>query len=237
MPHVLVNGKLVSLPSSNPTREVIAAAAGDAKPGSRAILQENQAGGLRYIKPGEQVPVDSNSRFRSVPDRNKASAYFGHRSKAQKNLILEQSAAASAEIFSGQQVEVDDDYNWVIFNGFRLPDAWAEANPTQKTVRMMMIFPTQYPVLPTNGFYLPSSLKAPQNASHFFAKGYGGAFGETEEEMRAMADSQWNWYCTHIKPGCWQPVKSQKSGDWRKGDNLLHLIHIAIDVLTFPLEA
>ena len=67
-------------------------------------------------------------------------------------------------------------------------------------------------------------------------RGYGGAFGQTEEEMEFMRQGQWKWYCTHIKPGAWQPARLRQISDWRHGDNLWDIITLCIDVLTHPLD-
>ena len=167
-----------------------------------------------------------------MPDRVKAAdaTYFGYKEPWRQQLITEQVAEVSQKFFKKSTVELDDDCNWVVFNGFLLPEEWQRANPGQKFVRMMLIFPDQYPDLPTNGFYLPATLQLPPNAPHFFERGYGGAFGQTSEEMEFMRQGQWKWFCTHIKPGAWQPARLREISDWRHGDNLWDIITLCIDV-------
>lgn len=132
--------------------------------------------------------------------------------------------------FKKSRVELDDDCNRVVFERFLLPDEWQRANPGKTFVPMMLIFPDQYPDLPTNGFYLPASLQLPPNATHFFDRGYGGAFGQTAEEMEFMRQGQWKWFCTHIKPGAWSPARLHEISDWRHGDNLWDIITLCVDV-------
>ncbi|MBR2734019.1 MAG: hypothetical protein IKD80_07210, partial [Selenomonadaceae bacterium] len=148
----------------------------------------------------------------------------------------EQVFEVAKKFFKKSRVELVDDCNWVVFERFLLPDEWQRANPGKTFVPMMLIFPDQYPDLPTNGFYLPASLQLPPNATHFFDRGYGGAFGQTAEEMEFMRQGQWKWFCTHIKPGAWSPARLHEISDWRHGDNLWDIITLCVDVLTHPLD-
>lgn len=239
MPNIFVNGKLVNLPNSEATPEQIIKASGSrVPPETRAVQVIGAAGaGNKKLKPGEYVHLRDGEKVKTSPDWIKASvreSYFGDKEPWRKELIEQQVAQVSEHFFKNSPVELDDKCNWVVFDGFLLPKAWQDANPGKKFVPMMIIFPDQYPDLPTNGFYLPSSLEVPENAAHFYSRGYGGAFGGNEDEMRAMADANWNWYCTHIKPGAWQPAKLKTIEDWKHGDNLWDILTISIDVLTYP---
>ncbi len=237
MPQVFINGKLVNMPSSVDSSSILnASGRRNANTGTRAVIVEKQNGGGKRLKPGESFAIKGGEKFSTVPDRVKAATYFGEKQQWQKQLIAEQVANVSQKFFKNSSVELDDNCNWVVFDRFKLPDDWQQANPGKVFVRMMLIFPDQYPELPTNGFYLPSSLSVPANASHFYNRGYGGAFGEKDDEMQAMADNNWKWYCTHIKPGCWQPARLKQVSDWKYGDNLWDIIKLCIDVLTFPLD-
>ena len=237
MPIVLVNGKKVSLPNSQTTSNEIISAAGRNSNGR--VLTKISTGKNSRIASGQSFKVNEGDKFVEGPDRVKAIeefSYFGHKEQWQKQIIEEQVIDVSQKFFKNSPVELDDNYNWVVFKKFLLPDAWQAANPGKTFVPMMIIFPDQYPSLPTNGFYLPSSLNIPANAAHFYNRGFGGAFGENYDEMNAMADTNWKWYCTHIKPGSWRPARIRQISDWRKGDSLWNILTICVDVLTYPLD-
>ena len=242
MPKVIINGKQTYMPDSQTTvtREDIIRASGKkgVDPNSRAVVMVKTGHNTR-MKPGQSYSVDSDTKFKVVPDRVKAAGeytFFGNKEAWRKQLIEEQVIDVSKKFFKSSPVELDDNCNWVKFDRFLLPKEWQKANPGVSFVPMMLIFPDQYPELPTNGFYLPASLQTPPNASHFFNRGYGGAFGMTAEEMQAMAQGNWNWYCTHIKPDAWNPARIRKISDWRLGDNLWDILTICTDVLTYPLD-
>ena len=236
MPMVIVNGKRVMMPDSA-TGEDIMRAAGK-NPSGRVVTMQTTSGNTR-LNPGQRYSIKEGQKFAEGPDRVKASGeftYFGYKEDWRKQVITEQVMEVSQRMFKNSPVELDDDCNWVVFKGFLLPNEWQAANPGKTFVPMMIIFPDQYPDLPTNGFYLPASLNIPHKAAHFYNFGAGGAFGENEDEMQAMADTNWKWYCTHIKPGSWRPARIRQISDWRKGDNLWSIITICKDVLTHPLD-
>ena len=95
----------------------------------------------------------------------KAASYFGNKEEWRKRVIEDQVIDVSAKMFKNSPVELDEDCNYVVFNGFLLPPEWQRANPGSTFVKMMLIFPDQYPDLPTNGFYLPANLQIPENAA------------------------------------------------------------------------
>ena len=236
MSRILIDGKMVELPDSADPGDILRKMGED--PSKRVLTKKTTAGNTR-LKPGKKYAFKQGNKFSIGPARIKASGmftYFGNKESWRKQLITEQVTDVSKKMFRNHPVELDDDCNWVKFHGFLLPTEWQRANPGKSFVPMMIIFPDQYPDLPTNGFYLPSSLNVPQNAGHFFSRGFGGAFGDTEDEMRAMADKNWNWYCTHIVPEAWRPAKIRQVSDWRNGDNLWDIITICKDVLTHPLD-
>ena len=237
MPMVIINGKRVNMPSSSATGEDLMRAAGR-NPSGR-VLTKISASKNDRMTPGHSYTLRDGDKFAEGPDRVKASgdfSYFGHKEDWQKELITQQVVDVSQRMFKNSKVELDDDCNYVVFEGFLLPDEWQRANPGKTFVSMMIIFPDQYPELPTNGFYLPSYLNVPQNAAHFYERGYSGAFGSNSDEMEAMAAGGWKWYCTHIMPGSWRPARLHQISDWRKGDNLWNIITICKDVLTHPLD-
>lgn len=238
MPTVIVNGKRVNVPSSATPEDLSHAGGRQLNQGRRMVKMNRTGRGNDYLNSGTYYRVNDGDKFTEVPDRVKAAdaTYFGYKEPWRKQLIYEQVAEVSKKFFKKSTVELDDDCNWVVFQGFLLPEEWQRANPGKTFVSMMLIFPDQYPDLPTNGFYLPASLQLPPNASHFFDRGYGGAFGQTAEEQEFMRQGQWKWFCTHIKPGAWQPARLREISDWRYGDNLWNIITICIDVLTHPLD-
>lgn len=236
MPMVIVNGKRVNMPDSATGEELMRAAGKN--PSGRVVTMQTTSGNTR-LNPGQRYTLKEGQKFAEGPDRVKASgqfSYFGNKEDWRKQVITEQVIEVSQRMFKNSPVELDDDCNWVVFKGFLLPDEWQRANPGRNFVPMMIIFPDQYPDLPTNGFYLPASLSIPHNAAHFYNRGFGDAFGQNEDEMQAMADTNWKWYCTHIKPGSWRPARLRQISDWRKGDNLWSIITICKDVLTHPLD-
>ncbi len=240
MPAVFVNGKKTFIPNSQATADDIISRSGkkNVDPRTRTPIIVGTGKNVR-MHPGKTYTLHEGDKFKIVPDRVKASGeytYFGNKEPWRKQVITEQVAQVSEGFFKNSKVELDDDCNWVLFHGFLLPDEWQRANPGQSFVQMMIIFPDQYPDLPTNGFYLPSNLTVPLNAAHFYNRGYGGAFGEKPDEMEAMAQGNWKWYCTHIRPGAWQPARLRQISDWRNGDNLWDILTICIDVLTYPLD-
>ena len=236
MPTVFINGKKVEMPNSVTADDIVR------NSGRRNVDASTRApiivstGGNTRMKPGQRYSVKDGSKFKVVPDRVKASGdftYFGHKEPWRKQVIEQQVAHVAQKFFKNSKVTLDDDCNWVEFHSFLLPKEWQAANHGKKFVPMMLIFPDQYPDLPTNGFYLPDDLVCP---THFFNRGFGGAFGENDDEINAMAQTHWKWYCTHIKPGAWQPARLREISDWRYGDNLWDILTICIDVLTYPLD-
>ena len=234
----IVNGKRVNLPSSNVTTGDITRATGKSvDPATRAVFKITPHGNER-LKPGKTYAVKPGDKFQTGPDRVKGAeeSYFGNKDQWRKDVIEDQVLDMSANFFKGSMVELDDNCNWAVFSGFKLPDAWAACNPGREEVKLMLIFPDQYPQLPTNGFYLPSDIVPPKADRHFFTRGYSGAFGGSNKEMQALADSGWKWYCIHIKPGAWSPARICRLEDWRKGDNLWDIITLCKEVLTNPRE-
>ena len=237
MPTVIINGKAVSVPGSATPEELVRASGRQFNSDTRSVVKTKTGSNTR-MKPGQREMIRDGEQFKIVPDRVKAAnaTYFGNKELWRKQVITEQVFEVAKKFFKKSRVELDDDCNWVVFERFLLPDEWQRANPGKTFVPMMLIFPDQYPDLPTNGFYLPASLQLPPNATHFFDRGYGGAFGQTAEEMEFMRQGQWKWFCTHIKPGAWSPARLHEISDWRHGDNLWDIITLCVDVLTHPLD-
>lgn len=191
MPTVIINGKAVSVPSSATPEELVRASGRQFNSDTRSVVKTKTGSNTR-MKPGQREMIRDGEQFKIVPDRVKAAnaTYFGNKEPWRKQVITEQVFEVAKKFFKKSRVELDDDCNWVVFERFLLPDEWQRANPGKTFVPMMLIFPDQYPDLPTNGFYLPASLQLPPNATHFFDRGYGGAFGQTAEEMEFMRQGQ-----------------------------------------------
>lgn len=233
-----VNGKLVNLPSGTATAADIVRASGKSvDPSTRAVIKKTPTGNVR-LKPGQRYDVKPGDKFQVGPDRVKGAGetYFGNKAEWRRQVIIDQVADVSAHLFKGSPVELDDACNWVVFSDFKLPTAWAECNPGHEKVKLMLIFPDQYPEMPTNGFYLPKGIMPPAADRHFFDRGYSGAFGGNQEEIQALAGAGWKWYCTHIKPGSWSPARIKRVSDWRQGDNLWDILNLCKEVLTNPRE-
>lgn len=261
MATVIVNGKRVNVPDSASSEDIIRATGRrNVNPNTRAVIKNTDAASRDKLKQGYKYSIKDGDKFSIVPDRIKASffdsmglffqnrqqnnpsgsgrstTYFGNKEDWRKRVIEDQVIDVSAKMFKNSPVELDEDCNYVVFSGFLLPPEWQNANPGENFVKMMLIFPDQYPDLPTNGFYLPATLQVPPSAGHFFDRGFGGAFGENAEEIEFMRQGNWKWYCTLIKPEAWQPAHLRVVSDWRKGDNLWDILTICKDVLTHPLE-
>ena len=188
------------------------------------------------MRPDVRYRLGRGESFLTGPDRVKGvgETYFRGKEQWRRDLIADQVADVAERVFGDSTVELDENCDWVVFESFRLPKAWAEANPGEERTRMMLIFPDEYPDLPTNGFYLPNRLRAPWRDHHFLEMGVGGAYGTTADELNELRLSGWKWFCTHIKRGSWRPARLRRLSDWHKGDSLYHIIALACEVLTNP---
>lgn len=148
-----VNGKFVRVPSSATPEDIVRASGSRIDPSTRAVTKTSTGKNTR-LKPNQNFFVNDGDKFKIVPDRVKAAdaTYFGYKEEWRKQLIYEQVAAVSAKFFKKSTVELYDDCNWVVFNGFLLPEKWRNANPSQKFVRMMLIFPDHIPTCRRTAF-------------------------------------------------------------------------------------
>ena len=234
---VTINGKRTLLPSSTATAGEIVLRSGELRaPGRRAVYRTTPEGELEHLRPDVRYQLGHNDSFLTGPDRVKGDGetYFCGKEQWRRDLIADQVADVAQNVFRDGTVEIDEDCDWVVFDNFRLPKAWAEVNPGHETTRMMLIFPDEYPDLPTNGFYLPNRLRAPWRDHHFLDRGVAGAYGSDFDELQELQMSGWKWFCTHIKRGSWHPARLRRLSDWRRGDNLYHIIALAREVLTDP---
>lgn len=236
-----VNGKQVNLPDAVTHSEVVKASGFEGDSSSRVVkIYDGTNNPPTTLLPGQRGSIPEGGRAEVAPDRVKGTSsgtFFGTKQPWQKQVIAAQVAYVSKNYFPNEEVELDDDCHSVVFSGFHLPDVWSRANGGKKSVRMMMVFPDQYPDLPTNGFYLPSTLNVPPSGNpRFYDRAYHDAFGQDLETAKLLKESGWKWVCTQIKPGCWTPAKIRNIDDWQKGDSLRELIQLCFEVMTDPTK-
>ena len=138
MPTAIVNGKRVNVPSSATPEDIMGSTGRNFNYGTRAVIKTTTGNNTR-MKPNQNFFVNDGDKFKIVPDRVKAAdaTYFGYKEEWRKELIFQQIDDVSKKMFRNKPVEIDDNCDWVIFNGFILPEEWQRANPNQKLVRMM----------------------------------------------------------------------------------------------------
>ena len=227
----IVNGKRVmNLPSSVNAQDILNAV-GETRIGRKVLVERPE--GFKTVDNNHKQKLGKDDKVKIVPIRVKATqySYGGRKSDLQKQIIWDQIVDLEQKLFK-DGIEVDPEFNWIKVN-YRLPEAWANVNE-RKTVPLLLILPDEFPDLPTNGFYLPDYVIPPEGDYHFHSRGYGGAFGETPEEVEQMKNQGWKWYCTHILPEAWSPNRIRKIEDWRYGDNLWDIFSLIKDVLTDP---
>jgi hypothetical protein len=233
-----INGKrVINLPNAASGNDIINAV-GESRPNRRVIVQRPE--GNVTIDPFKKQKINEDDKIQITPDRVKASYEeqftYGAKKKSEivKQIIFDQVNDIEQKFFKNRvSIEIDEHFNWIKIPSFTLPEAWARVN-NRRTVPILIIIPDDFPSVPTNGFYMPKDVVAPSQDTHFRDRGYGGAFGNTEEERKTMLDNGWQWYCSHILPEAWSPAKIRQISDWRKGDNLWDILTQIKDVLTDP---
>ena len=117
-----VNGKRVSLPSTDTATEIVAATGREVDMASRAVFRTTAKGNERLV-PGKTYDVKPGDKFQVGPDRVKGSgeSYFCGKEEWRKRVIVDQVADLAAKLFNKGVVRLDDDCNWVLFENFRLP--------------------------------------------------------------------------------------------------------------------
>lgn len=157
-------------------------------------------------------------KIKTMPDRTKgAPLFFGPRHQQSRQLITEQ-VFDVAQKYATSGLDFDEeDAHWMIFPQFRLPRNWS-----RRSAALMVIFPTDYPVIPPIGFYLPSDVPSPHG--HKFSQAYHDASAVPLQEG-------WDWYCCTVNPGAWRPTPANSPGGWRSGDNLWTYITLINEVL------
>lgn len=131
-----------------------------------------------------------------------------------------------------EKILVDDpsNPNKLLIQNFKLPKEIRRLNNGRETVPLYIILPDDYPDSPPVGFYLPKEIYA--GAHGGFARGYHGAYGCNEYESDDMEERGFRWYCSSIIPSTWSPAKIRYIEDWRKGDNLWHVVTLISEVLS-----
>ena len=95
--------------------------------------------------------------------------------------------------------------DWMIANSYVLPPLW---HSIATTTDLLVVFPTEYPVLPPVGFYLKADIPLSVNG-HLYQAAY-------HEACSDPLTQGWKWYCVYINAGGWQPAPVIYPGDWRK---------------------
>jgi hypothetical protein len=189
----------------------------------RELLDElGVKGGRRgvFVKRGGNETIDPNKRYSKpeilglkamdIPDRTKGNLFAGKRSSLSHRTITEEVYDLSEKRFIDGLDFDEDDADWVVIPQYKLPRIW---QGIAKFTPLMIMFPTDYPVIPPIGCYMRDSIPQSPN-SHFYKQAYDGA------SNAPVSEKDWKWYCVYVQPGAWKPSTYRKSGDWRYGDNL-----------------
>ena len=156
-------------------------------------------------------------KTRTMPDRTKGAntqTYGGQRDRKSKQIIHEQIVDVAEKFYRNKAIEFDDDdYNWMVFEGYILPPRWSGIATESQ---LLISFPMEYPRLPPVGFYLKSSLPGSPDG-HLHSSQYDHAHAIADP---APIAKDWHWYCVYIEPGDWKPAPYSRPGDWKRGDSL-----------------
>lgn len=161
-----------------------------------------------------------------IPATNQDNLFWGRRTKQSKRIITEQVLDIASNLFkTGIQFD-EKDANWVIINHFVMPRKWhGLKGVVNGGTPLMIVFPTKYPKVPPIGFYLLSDIPKSPNG-HLFHEAYHMA------DKRIMQNGDWQWYCTYVNPGSWQPSGGKAPYDWKRGDNLWTYVTLVTEALT-----
>jgi hypothetical protein len=237
--HLFNNGKRIEIPSSKThTPEQIYRAAGQDSRKKMILIEKPRVTGRgRFQKMDRATYIEKEDKVVFVPVRVKGNLYGKPKNPIQQEIILSQARDIS-ENSPFKQIEISDDFHTILIKDFILPESWALVNGKKRTA-MMIILPDDFPEIPPNGFYLPNILIPPANERHFFDRGFHGAYGSTEEEISHLKEKGWKWYCTNIVEGAWTPASINHRNhidNWRRGDNLWHILKLIEEVLYDPLS-
>jgi hypothetical protein len=222
----IINGRRIQVPPSGITGQNLIR---QMKPnaGRRPVIQQGHV--FRPIKADHTYKqTDLYDRhgnpvkITTIPDRTKGMVtYGGDRSALSKQIITEQVYDIAEKLFK-KGVSFDEEHaDWMIANQYVLPPIW---HHVARTTDLLIIFPTEYPALPPVGFYLKEDIPLSVNG-HLYQSAYHDACSDPLTQG-------WKWYCVYINPGSWQPAPVQRSGDWRKGDNLWTYFTLISEVLS-----
>jgi hypothetical protein len=210
----IINGRRVTnVPSSGVYgRDIIKETGGET--GRRVVIQREGLGfetvqsARRYSK-ADLIDKKGNAvRVKSIPDRTKGT-FGGARSAVSKQVIKEQVFDIAEHLFKDGIDFDDENADWMVVPKYYLPQIW---HGIARTVPLLIVFPTEYPSRPPVGFYLKADIPCSPNG-HLYDAAY-------HEADHTPLQRGWRWYCVYVNSGQWRPAPVQRSGDWRRGDNL-----------------
>jgi hypothetical protein len=223
----IINGRRIPVPPSGMSgREIIKQVRPQA--GRRTVIRE---GGVAFkaINPNHHytsselydrqgMPV----KVATIPDRTKGSVTFGApRSYDSKRIITSQVFDIAEHLFKRNVLFDEDNADWLIIPQYRLPPIW---HSVARTSDLLIMFPTEYPLLPPIGFYLQADIPLSVNG-HLYEAAY-------HQACKDPLASGWKWYCVYINDGCWQPAHLRYLEDWKKGDNIWTYFTLISEVLS-----
>ncbi len=174
-----------------------------------------QTGGSELI-PLDQIPpgtdLGNEARIKTYP-----SGTVKGDTNARREYYIKSHVASVADVYGeryGQPVQLDKLLRFVYIPCFTLPRKWG-----MRTTPLIIWFPTDYPEIPPNGFYLSKKCQGP----HIFSRMVYGASPD-------LSSKGWNWFCVHCDAG-WHPQE-----DPNKEDNLwtfLDVIRLSLSIAEF----
>ena len=194
-------------------------------PGRRAVIQRkglqfDTVDSDRFYKPDELKDYKGRPvKVSDIPDRTKG-AFGTPRSGLAKRIITEQVHDVAEHLFT-QGVDFDEENaDWFVAPSYRLPGNWGKVVASSP---LLIAFPSEYPAIPPIGFYLMADIPHSPNG-HLYEQAYHDAW-------KMPLERGWKWYCVYVQPGAWRPALIQRSGDWRRGDNLWTYLTLINEVL------
>ncbi len=216
VPYAIINGKRVPVPNGQITGQELLNQMGGSQGGRRPVVQEGMA--FEVISPSKNYNLKGKKgqsiKAQWIPERTKGS-FFAVREQFSKQLIAEQVYDIALHLFKSGVSFDEQNADWMVVSKYVLPPIWHDI---AETTELMVVFPTEYPVLPPIGFYIRGDIaNAPDG--HL----YPGVYHEAAKEP---IEAGWKWFCVYIQPGSWRP-----SRNWRKGDNLWTYFTMISEVL------
>lgn len=168
----IINGRRIQVPPAGITGQDLIQ---QLNPGPlrRPVMQQGMAfrpiqAGYTY-KPAELYDQHGNPvKITTIPDRTKGVTYGGERTFLSKQIIIEQVCDIAEHLFKRGVSFDEENADWMIANQYVLPPLW---HSIARTTDLMVIFPTEYPVLPPVGFYLKEDIPLSVNG-HLYQQAY-----------------------------------------------------------------